>query len=48
MKKELNMQLVEQMDLLQDIVFKSIGGITVNEIIELCQTYQIKNLLFIA
>lgn len=41
MKKELNMQLDEHLDLLQNIVFKSIGGITVKEIIELRQTYQL-------
>lgn len=35
MKRELNMEL------LQDIAFKSIGGITVKEIIELRQTYQL-------
>ena len=41
MKKELNMQLDINMDLLQDIAFKSIGGITVKEIIELRQIYQL-------
>ncbi|MCL1701168.1 hypothetical protein [Lysinibacillus sp. Bpr_S20] len=40
MKKELNMQLNIHMDLLQDIAFKSINGITVKEIIELRQIYQ--------
>lgn len=41
MKKELNIQLDEHMDLIQDIAFKSIKGITKKEIIELRQTYQL-------
>jgi len=35
MKKELNLQLDAHMELIQDIAFKSINGIKVNEIIEL-------------
>lgn len=41
MKKNLNMQLDEHMNLIQDIAFKSIGGISGKEIFKLRQTYQL-------
>lgn len=41
MKKELNMQLDEHLDLLKDIANKSLNGISVKEILNLRQTYHL-------
>ena len=35
MKKQLNLQLDSQMDMVQEVAFKSLAGITVGEISEL-------------